>query len=506
MPATGEAGRVYLVGAGPGDPGLLTLRGAEVLRGADVLLYDALAAESIVALAPPMCERIFVGKRAGEHAMAQAEIEALMIAKAREGRHVVRLKGGDPFVFGRGGEEAEALHAAGIAFEVVPGISSAIAAPAYAGIPVTHRAHNASFTVLTGHEDPNKAATIAWAQLAGPQRVLVMLMATGNLREIAQQLIAEGVPEQTPVAAIADGTRPTQRTATATLATIADEVARRGIAAPAVIVVGDVVRLREEIRWFDTGPLFGRRVLITRAGHQSEAFARALLARGAEPILAPAIAIEAADDGTAAGRALDDLPAHAWLVFTSQNGVDAFFARLRERGEDARAIGSVKVAAIGERTAERLRAHGVCADLVPGAFISEEIASALIARTQPGDRVMIYRAQEARDVLPQMLEDAGRRPTVVPAYKTVVARDAAFGEKVARADVLTFTSASTVRAFYSLLGGDAASAARGKSVACIGPVAASAAREAGLTVDVVAQVYTTTGLLEALETHFAQRR
>jgi uroporphyrinogen III methyltransferase / synthase len=506
MPATGETGRVYLVGAGPGDPGLLTLRGAEVLRAADVLLYDALAGGPIVALAPPACERIFVGKRAGEHAMAQAEIEALMIAKAREGRRVVRLKGGDPFVFGRGGEEAEALHAAGVAFEVVPGISSALAAPAYAGIPVTHRAHNTSFTVLTGHEDPSKpASTIDWAQLAGPQRVLVLLMATANLREIARQLLAQGVPAQTPVAAIADGTRPTQRTATGTLATIADEVAQRGIVAPAVIVVGDVVRLRDEIRWFDTSPLFGRRVLITRAGHQSDAFARALLERGAEPILAPAIAIEGPDDATAPARALDELHAHAWLAFTSQNGVDAFFACLAARGEDARAIASVKIAAIGERTAERLRGHGVRADLVPGAFISEEIARALIARTQPGDRVMIYRAQEARDALPRMLEDAERRPTLVPAYKTVVTQDAAFGEKVARADVLTFTSASTVHAFCSLLGGDGVTPARGKSIACIGPVTACAAREAGLTVDIVAQVYTTAGLLEALETHLGPR-
>jgi uroporphyrinogen III methyltransferase / synthase len=246
-------------------------------------------------------------------------------------------------------------------------------------------------------------------------------------------------------------------------------------------------------------------VLITRAGHQSAAFARALLAHGAEPILAPVIAIEAPDDAAAATRALDELPAHAWLVFTSQNGVDAFFARLDSRGGDARAIGSVKVAAIGERTAERLRSRGVRADLIPGAFISEEVARALIARTQPGDRVMIYRAQEARDVLPRMLEDAGRRPTLVAAYKTVVAQDAAFREKVARADVLTFTSASTVHAFCSLLGSDVAAAARGKSVACIGPVTASAAREAGLTVDVVAQVYTTMGLLEALETHLAAR-
>src|SRR5579871_2392662 len=292
MRKNSRAGKVYLVGAGPGDPGLLTLRAAEVLRTADVLLYDALASDAVVAFAPPDCERIFVGKRGGEHAIAQIEIEALLIAKARERGRVVRLKGGDPFVFGRGGEEAQALRNAGIAFEIVPGISSALAVPAYAGIPVTHRDHAASFTVFTGREDPAKpASTLDWAKLADPHRTLVALMATANLREIARRLIDGGLRPETPVAVIQDGTRPSQRTACGTLETIADDVARAKIGSPAIVIVGGVVRLRDRLRWFDTGPLFGKRVAITRAGAQSESFARALLQRGAVPIVAPAIAI-----------------------------------------------------------------------------------------------------------------------------------------------------------------------------------------------------------------------
>ena len=507
--AQSNAGRVSLIGAGPGDPGLLTLRAAELLRGAEVLLYDALASDPIVALAPPECERIFVGKRAGAHAMPQEEIEALAIAHARRGRHVVRLKGGDPFVFGRGGEEAQALRAAGVAFEVVPGISSAVAVPAYAGIPVTHRDYAASFTVFTGHEDPAKeSSTLDWAKLADPNRTLIGLMATGNLREIAARLQSAGLAPSTPVAVIQDGTRPTQKTAVGTLATIADEVAKANVGAPAIVIAGGVVSLRDTLRWFDAGPLFGKRVLVTRAGEQAEAFARALLARGAEPIVAPTIAIVEPDDASAAEAALDELASFAWIVFTSRNGVDAFFDRLRARGRDARALGGAKVAAIGERTAERLRERGVEPDAVPAVFVAEEVARAVIGAATAGESVLVYRAQEARDVLPRMLADAGLRVRVVPAYKTIVPRDPEFARKVERADALTFTSASTVRGFASLLGGDAGAvrAAAGKRVACIGPITAAAAREAGLTVDVVASRYTTADLLAALEASFAQPR
>ena len=299
-------GRVFLVGAGPGDPGLLTLRAAEVLESAEVLLYDALASDAIVTLAPATCERIYVGKRAGDHAMPQDEIERLAIARAQTGSRVVRLKGGDPFIFGRGGEEAQAFAAARVSFEIVPGVSSAYAVPAYAGIPVTHREFAASFTVATGHEDPGKAvSSLDWAKLADPQRTLVLLMATANLGEIAKQLIAHGLAPQTPVAVVQDGTRPSQRTVLGRLDSIAGDIAAAKIGAPAVVVVGGVAALRTQLRWFDTGALFGKRVLITRAGEQSSEFARALLARGAQPIVAPTIAIAPLDDTSAADRAID---------------------------------------------------------------------------------------------------------------------------------------------------------------------------------------------------------
>ena len=501
-----SGGRVVLVGAGPGDPGLLTLRAAQALDCAAVLLYDALASDPIVALAPANCERIYVGKRGGTHEMPQSQIEELMIARARDGNIVVRLKGGAPFVFGRGGEEAQALQAAGIPFEIVPGISSAIAAPAYAGIPVTHREINPVLTIATGHEDPTKPqSTIDWSKLADAHRTLVLLMAIGNLTNICARLIEHGLSADTPVAVIADGTRPTQRTVTGTLETIASEVQRAGLAAPAIVVIGEVVALRENLRWFDRLPLFGKRVLITRPAQQAQEFARALYARGVEPILASTIAIVPPDDVAAAHRAVDDLSSYRWVVFTSQNGVDAFFDRLAALDSDARYIGATRVAAIGSKTSERLREFGVRADLVPSAFVSEEIARALIQATHTGDRILIYRAQEARDVLSQMLEDAGRKPSVVAAYKTIFDVDPEFEQKVQRSDVLTFTSASTVRGYVELLGGVVAAreAARNKLIACIGPITAEAADEAGLHVDVVADVFTTDGLLDALEAHLA---
>jgi uroporphyrinogen III methyltransferase/synthase len=501
-------GKVFLVGAGPGDPGLLTLRAAQVLRTAEVVLFDALASDAVVALAPPQCERIFVGKRGGDHAMPQDEIEALAIEKARRGLNVVRLKGGDPFVFGRGGEEAEALRDAGIAFEVVPGISSVYAVPAYAGIPVTHREYAASFTVLTGHEDPQKSASsLDWAKLADAHRTLVVLMAVANLREIARQLIAHGLAGVTPAAVIQNGTRPTQRTVVGTLATIADDAAAANIEAPAVVVIGGVAQLRERLRWFDTSALFGKRVAITRTGPQSESFGRALLERGAEPIFAATIAFEPPDDPSTAERAVDALSSFAWVIFTSSNGADAFFATLTARKADARALAGIGIAAIGERTAERLRLYGLRADVVPDEFVGEDVARAVAQRARPGDRVLLYRAQEARDVLVRMLEESGLDVTVAAAYKTVVPNDPGFSEKIARAEVLTFTSASTVAGFSTLLGGNAAAAraARGKCVACIGPITAQAASDAGLRVDVFAQRYTTAGLLAALEAHVTQR-
>ena len=423
------------------------------------------------------------------------------------GMRVVRLKGGDPFVFGRGGEEAEALqrsrHFIRDRSRRQLGARGACIcrhsrhASRLCGI--VHRAYR-----TRGSRVSRRPRSIGRSWRIR-KRTLVMLMATANLREIAGELVAHGLDASTPVAVVQDGTRPSQRTVSARLETIADDVARAKIGAPAVVNRRRRRSTARRLRWFDTGPLFGKRVLVTRTGEQSETFARALRRRGAEPILAPTIAFEAPDDPTSAERALDALDSFDWLVFTSQNGVDAFFERLASRNADARALGTARVAAIGERTADRLRSYGISADVVPPVFVAEEVARAVIERSRAADRVLVFRAQDARDVLPRMLEDAGLSVTVVAAYKTVVPNDPEFAAKVARADVLTFTSASTVKGFAALLGSGSAAveAARGKLVACIGPITANAATELGLIVDVVAKRYTTEGLLAALDAKFA---
>ncbi|TAM86119.1 uroporphyrinogen-III C-methyltransferase [bacterium] len=493
-------GRVSLVGAGPGDPALLTLKAARLVAQAEVLVYDCLVTEPIVALAPPSCERIYVGKQAGRHTLPQEEIDALLVRLGREGRCVVRLKGGDPFVFGRGGEEAEALAAAGIPFEVVPGVTSAVAAPAYAGIPVTHRDHNAQFVVCTGHEDPAKtASTIDWAKLADPHRTIVMLMAMANLREIAARLVAEGLAPSTPVAVIREGTTPEQLTLTGTLATIAGAVESAGCTAPAVVVIGSVVTLRERIRWFDVGALAGKSVLVTRPAEDAREMSERLYALGARAVCAPMIAIEAPEDPASARAAVERAAHYAWIIFTSRNGVRAFFEHVEALGRDARSLAGARVAAIGPATAQELAARGIRADFVPQTYIAEAVAAGLLERTAPGDRLLLFRAAQARDVLPQELRAQGRICEIVAAYRTVARRDPDLRAKAERADVLTFASSSTVRAFVDALDNDL-SAVAGKTVACIGPVTAQTARELGLHVDVVAGVYTAEGLVEALET------
>jgi uroporphyrinogen III methyltransferase/synthase len=492
-------GKVWLVGAGPGDPGLLTVKAARAIATCEVLVYDYLASNAIVNLAPPDCEKIYVGKKAGAHTLTQDEITALIIRLGLEGRRVCRLKGGDVFVFGRGGEEARELRDAGVPFEIVPGITSAIAAPAYAGIPISHRDHNTSFTIATGHEDPTKGySSIDFAKLANPAQTLVFLMAMGNLRGIVAKLIENGMPADMPVGIVREGTRPTQQTLVATLGTICDEVARVKFEAPAIVVIGNVVREREHIRWFDTGPLFGKKVLVTRPAAQADDFAAQLWERGAEPVLAPTIAIVPPDELEPAESAVREVRSYAWIIFTSANGVAAFFDRLSAQGGDARALGDVEVAAIGPKTASALLAHGIRPDFTPAKFISEEVAEGLLERTNAGDRILLYRAQEARDVLPKTLRAGDRVVDVVAAYKTELVNDPSLAAKARAADVWTFTSASTVAGFNKNVL-DAASLARGKTVACIGPITAAAASEAGFPPTIVAEDYTADGLIEALE-------
>jgi len=487
-----------LVGAGPGDPGLLTIKGKHVIENADALVYDYLAAEPIVALAPPDCERIYVGKKAGAHTLEQDDINALLVRLAREGKRVVRLKGGDPFVFGRGGEEAQELHAAGIEFEIVPGVTSGVAAPAYAGIPVTHRDHNAAVTFVTGHEDVKKQlSTLDWSKLAAPNHTLVLYMAMGNLAAIAVELMRNGLAASTPIAIVREGTKPTQHTLVASLGTIGDELQRAPVAPPAIAVVGDVVRLREELRWFDRLPLFGKRVLVTRMASGSLEFAARLWEAGAEPILAPLIRIVPPEDPREIRRAVADAGAFSWIVFSSRNGVDAFWSELRARGRDARALGGTKIAAIGPKTAQTLAERGIVADFIPSRYVGESVAEGLLARTEADERILLFRAQEARDALPDMLRGGGRSVEVVVAYRAVRNEVPDLAGRVANSDVLTFTSAGIVRSFVAQLA-DPVAAARGKIVACIGPVTADAAKAAGLDVSVVAEEFTTEGLARAL--------
>jgi uroporphyrinogen III methyltransferase/synthase len=491
-------GKVWLVGAGPGDPGLLTLKGARALAQCEVLVYDYLASPAIVALAPPGCEKIYVGKKAGAHTLSQDEITALIVELGRAGKKVVRLKGGDVFVFARGGEEAQALAEAGVPFEIVPGITSAIAAPAYAGIPVTHRAHNTAFTIVTGHEDPLKGtSSLDFAKLANRKATTIFLMAMGNLAAIVAKLTEHGLEGDTPVAIVHEGTKPAQEVLTATLDTIVAEVERTGITAPAVVVFGDVVRERERIRWFDAQPLFGKRVLVTRPAHQSGDVATRLWEAGAEPILAPTIAIGPPDDLAAARTGADRVRDYGWVVFTSRNGADAFFDRLGELGRDTRAFGDVRIAAIGPKTAAALTARGIHADLIPPVYVNEAVAAQMVTRTAPGERVLVYRAQEARDVLPDTLRAHGCRVDVVAAYKTRFVDDPDLAAKAQRSDIVIFTSSSTVGGFVHNVP-NAAEVLTGTTVAAIGPITAQTARDAGIRVDIVADEFTVDGLLQAL--------
>jgi uroporphyrinogen III methyltransferase/synthase len=476
---------VYLVGAGPGDPGLLTVRADSVLRRAEVVVYDRLSVEALLDLAPDDAERISVGKAAGRVTMPQEEINALLVELA--GRHdtVVRLKGGDPFVFARGGEEAAALAEAGVPFEVVPGITSAVAVPAYAGIPVTLRHSSTSFTVVTGHEDPEAGAdgSVDWRAVAQVGGTILILMGVARIARIAEELMAGGLAADTPVAAVRWGTRPEQHTVRATLGTIGGQP----LAAPSVIVVGEVAAV--DLGWFDRRPLLGRRVVVTRTRQQSSQLASALRETGAEPIEVPVIeVVDPADGGAALRAAADRLGSYDWIVVTSPNGA----ARLLAAIPDARAFGTAKVAAIGPGTAAALAAGNVRADLVPDRFVAEALLDAL--PDGPG-RLLLARAEVARDVLPDGLRARGWEVDVVDAYRTVPATVSDEQRAaVATADVITFTSSSTVE--HALAAFDR----RGlpPTVACIGPVTAATARDHGLDVTVEAPEHTIDGLVAAL--------
>jgi uroporphyrinogen III methyltransferase / synthase len=478
---------VALVGAGPGDPGLITVRGAELLRRAQCVVYDRLADPRLVDLVPADAERVYVGKAPGQVEMSQDDINALLVERGSRGLRVVRLKGGDPFVFGRGGEEAEELAAAGIPFEVVPGITSAIAAPAYAGVPVTHRGLSTHVTIVTGHEDPAKGEPeVDWEVLGRAGGTLVILMGAGRIAQIAKRLIAAGRAPDTPVAAVRSGTRADQHTVRATLATLGDA----GVKPPSAIVVGAVAGL--DLGWFERRPLFGRSVVVTRAREQASELRVRLEGLGADVVELPAIAIAAID------IALPDLSDYDWIVLTSANGVAALFGALDEAGLDTRALAGVRVSAIGPGTAAALAGRGVRTDLVPERFVAEALVDAFPPPDRPGARVLVARAEQARDVLPDGLAARGYAVDVLPVYRTVTATpDPAAVERVraGNVDAITFTSSSTVTNLLAALDGPPDPQ---PLVVSIGPVTSETARARGLVVDAEATEHTIDGLVAAL--------
>lgn len=499
-------GKVYLVGAGPGDPGLITIKGLRCLEEADVVVYDRLVDRRILERARPDAELVFVGKGPGKRAMEQEEINRLLVARAREGKAVVRLKGGDPFVFGRGGEEAQALAREGIPFEVVPGISSAIAAPAYAGIPLTHRELASSFTVVSGSEDPTKEVpAVNWKRLASVGGTLVVLMGWEALPGIVEELLKGGLSPSTPIALVQWGTEPYQKTVTGTLRDIVERGREAGLTPPIVTVIGQVATLREELRWFDRRPLFGKRILVTRSRKQASVLSDLLAREGAEPVELPTIEIAPLEDYTDLDRAIASLGEYRWVVFTSANGVEAFFDRIKTLGLDSRALGGVKVCAIGPATGEALTRYGIRPDLLPQEYISEAIVTSLGAEGLDGVRILLPRAEAAREALVEGLTRLGARVDQVPAYRTVLPEDAKGRArkllKEGGIDAVTFTSSSTVRNLVGLLEGDI-TPLKGTVVACIGPITAGTAKRLGLRVDIVAREHTIRGLVEAMIEYF----
>ncbi|HET8565932.1 MAG TPA: uroporphyrinogen-III C-methyltransferase [Solirubrobacterales bacterium] len=492
-----RGGVVYLVGAGPGDPGLMTVRSLELIAGADVVFYDRLIPAGALAGVLDDAELVYVGKQPGVPSVPQEEIGERLVEAARMGRSVVRLKGGDPFVFGRGGEEGEALRAAGVEFEVVPGLTAGVAATAYAGIPVTHRDDASAVAFVTGHEDPEKEeSALDWSGLARFPGTLVFYMGVKRLHENAAALIAAGRSAAEPAAAVERGTWPDQRTVSATLGTIAEAVAREEVKAPALIVVGEVARRREQLAWLERRPLHGRRVVVTRARAQASALARTLRDLGAEVVELPAIRIEPRIESGEVKEAVAGIGEYGLVCLTSPNGVRLLFEAMAVAGRDARALAGATVAAIGPGTARALAERGIAADVVPERFVAEALVEALADVEVEGSRVLVARAAEARDVLPDALRERGAEVDVVSLYETVrETPEEAEIERAQEADYVAFTSSSTVTNLVEALGDRFPSNAR---VVSIGPVTSEAARAAGLQVDAEADRHDVDGLLAAL--------
>lgn len=490
-----QSGKVYLIGAGPGDTGLITMKGIEALKEADVVVYDHLASASLLNETKDAAEWIDAGKFAGNHRMKQSEIEQLLIEKAMAGHVVARLKGGDPFIFGRGGEEALALTAAGIDYEVIPGVSSAYSAPAYAGIPITHRGKASSFHVITGHEDPTKEnSSLDYEILAREEGTLVFLMGLSKLHQISERLIANGKDAHTPAAVIASGTTARQRCVTADLSRIAETAEEASIQPPAILVVGDVVNLKEAVDWQQAGPLSGRKILVTATEIIARPLAEYIRRLGGEPVVMSLIGVKGQEMSRI--KAVLTSPGKRWLVFTSRNGVRFFFEQMKKEQVDIRSLGDSRIAVMGAGTRKELENWGCYADLVPEQSCSESLAKALCAHAEPDEAICLFRAEEASDVLTKRLREKQYRVVDIPTYRTEIMwkKRELLREMLEDVDAVTFCSASAVSAFVQMTEGHDLVA---KTI-CIGPVTAQAAKKAGLHIDKVAEQYDLEGLTEAL--------
>lgn len=503
-----QTGTVYLVGAGPGDLGLITLRAKECIENADVIVYDHLANPEMLGWAREDAEIVYAGKKAAEYTLSQEEINKLIVEKARDGKSVVRLKGGDPFVFGRGAEEAKEIADAGIAFEIVPGITSAIAGPAYAGIPITHRAENSHVTFFTGHEDPSKlASAIDYAALARLGGTQVMLMGVERIARITREMLAQGVRADLPVALVRWATTGRQQTLVGTLENIAQRVVETGFESPAVAVFGDVVALRKDLNWYERRPLSGKRIVVTRTRKQAGALTGKLRALGADVIELPTIRIEPPTDLREFGQIVQDSHIYDWIVFTSPNGVEAFFEMFFKLYDDARAIGGAKIAAIGPATAQRVRDFHLHVDLQPEAFVAEAIVRQF--QKQGGVenlRILLAQAEKARDVLPKELSKLGAIVDEAIAYRTVPeTRDVTGARRRLLdegADLITFTSSSTVENFLAL----GLTWPKGMQVASIGPITSKTARDNGLKIEIEARRHDIDGLVDAIRKYFGPEK
>jgi uroporphyrinogen III methyltransferase / synthase len=501
-------GMIYLVGAGPGDPGLITLKGMECLQRAQVVIYDYLASEQLLAHAPDDAELIYAGKIGGRHNQDQEEINRLLVEKGREGKIVVRLKGGDPFVFGRGGEECEALSAAGIPFQVVPGVTAAVGAAAYSGIPLTHRDFTASVAFVTGQEGKDKGeSAIDWDRLSLGNGTVVFYMGITTLRRNMEGLLRHGRSPRTPVALVRWGTVPSQQVLTGTLADIADRAEAAGFKPPAVTIVGDVVGLRDKLAWFDNRPLSGRKILVTRAADQAGEFAALLAGHGAMVIECPTIRLVDPESWEPLDAAVRGVGGYDWLVLTSANAVRRFFQRLAQLGLDARALGTCRVCAVGPKTAEAIRAFGIRPDLVPADYKAEGVVAEFEKLAMGGARILFPRADKAREVIPCELKRLGAQVDSPVAYRNVMPDrlppEALFALEKRTVDCITFTSSSTVHNLAHMLGSDLlVDMLKGVAVASIGAITSKACRELGLKVDIEPPCSTLECLASEIERHF----